>query len=74
MLSLLRVFVFGLEGAARRQERHLFSCSENKLISDRDQRYYGETPVGLRSCQRAVGDAAAPIPPKTAKVAPGKLA
>jgi hypothetical protein len=34
MLSLLRVFVFGLEGAARRQEHHLFSCSENKLMLD----------------------------------------
>src|ERR1035441_1969628 len=30
-MLLLRVFVFGLEGAAGRQERHLFSRNENKL-------------------------------------------
>jgi hypothetical protein len=30
-------------------------------------RGYPETPVALRRCQRAVGDAAAPISPKTAK-------
>jgi hypothetical protein len=28
---------------------------------------YGEAPVGLRRCERVVGDTVLPIPPKTAK-------
>jgi hypothetical protein len=32
-----------------------------------DKRYYGESPVGRRRYERAIGDAVPPIPPKTAK-------
>jgi hypothetical protein len=38
-----------------------------RSTSDPNQRCYGEAPVGLRRCERAVGNAAPPIPPKTAK-------
>src|ERR1035437_1039127 len=53
-------------------------CSQRSLGTSLsligDKRYYGESPVGLRRYERAVGDAVPPIPSKTAKVAPGKLA
>jgi hypothetical protein len=32
--------------------------------SDPDQRYYGEAPMGLRRCERAVENAVPPITPK----------